>query len=170
MITPGIVPMIQEHSTLGRLPTRWTDSLTLDGTAWPWSAAPALSEYLYRSGSTYRLYVKMGTASATADWMVAWSSTQLTSMLPVKLTDLWRVVSNDVQQPLYNKKLVTQSVPLSQLRKVVSNDVVESLYNNRIITIPVPLESLREIASDDITNIAGSGGILATDTTPDRKS
>jgi len=148
----------------------WYGEDVPDGDAHPWMTVPINSLYLYKTSSTSpgKIYMKIATNDADADWVVVLSLAASTGFIPVSLTSLYEVSSNAIVQPLKTGSLTKDIlVPLSDLMEVSSNAIKEPLKTGTVVKrIGIPLESLRETSSDDIINAAGIGGLLSKDSTP----
>lgn len=104
----------REHAILGTVPETWQGSTALNGATAPWSSAGVGSMYLYRVSATdNRLYVKVTSTGATADWIVFTSSNQTKGVIQVPLESLRELSSSDIINAAGNGGLLAKdSTPI----------------------------------------------------------
>lgn len=111
-----------------------------DGDAGIWLDAPLGSLYVRQAANNVTLYQKTAHVPEDADW--------------------------DAIDFLVANAVGFVPIPLSSGLETASNAIVGPLKTSVTKRIGIPLTSVREVGSNNFLNIAGNGGVLATDTTP----
>lgn len=111
-----------------------------DGDAGMWKDAPIGSLYVRTAAGSVTLYQKTTHVPEDADW--------------------------DAIDFLVANAVGFVPIPLASGLETASNAIVGPLKTSVTRRIGVPFASMREVGSNNFLNVAGNGGVFATDTTP----